>query len=172
MWLHYDVHPNILSQISGTKTLTLYPPSDVSYLAYPPGASSSSLPLSALNHDPKLHPHVATLAPGDVLFIPPMWSHTATPNEGVSVAVNVFWKGLSDTEYAAGRDVYGNRDVKGYENGRRDVEKIVRAFKGLPADVSNFYLQRLANEILEKGVKQSEKVSQNKLAEKSVRDST
>ena len=172
LWLHYDVHPNILSQISGTKTLTLYPPSDVSYLAYPPGASSSSLPLSALNHNPKLHPHVATLAPGDVLFIPPMWSHTATPNEGVSVAVNVFWKGLDDTEYAAGRDVYGNRDVKGYENGRRDVEKIVRAFKGLPADVSNFYLQRLANEILEKGVKQSEKANQNKAAEKAVRDST
>ena len=74
---------------------------------------------------------------------------------------------------SSGRDpVYGNRDVKGYENGRRDVEKIVRAFKGLPADVSNFYLQRLANEILEKGVKQSEKASQNKAAEKAVRDST
>jgi tRNA wybutosine-synthesizing protein 4 len=83
----------------------------------------------------------------------------------------VFWKGLDDTEYAAGRDVYGNRDVKGYENGRRDVEKIVRAFKGLPADVSNFYLQRLANEILEKGVKRSEKVSKDKAAEKAARDS-
>ncbi|KAF3003637.1 tRNA methyltransferase ppm2 [Curvularia kusanoi] len=160
LWLHYDVHPNILSQISGTKTLTLYPPSDVSHLAYPPGASSSSLPLSALSRNPKLHPHVATLVPGDVLYIPPMWSHTATPNEGVSVAVNVFWKGLNDTEYAAGRDVYGNRDVKGYENGRRDVEKIVRAFKSLPTDISNFYLQRLADEILEKGAKQSEKAGQ------------
>ncbi|KAJ8116945.1 hypothetical protein OPT61_g1747 [Boeremia exigua] len=162
LWLHYDVHPNILSQISGTKTLTLYPPSDVSHLAYPPGASSSSLPLSALSHNPRLHPHTASLAPGDVLFIPPMWSHTATPNEGVSVAVNVFWKGLPDSEYAAGRDVYGNRDVKGYENGRRDVEKIVRAFKGLPADVSDFYLQRLASEILEKGKKQAEKVASQK----------
>ena len=158
LWLHYDVHPNILSQISGAKTLTLYPPSDVSHLAYPPGASSSSLPLSALGHNSKLHPHVAALAPGDVLFIPPMWSHTATPNEGVSIAVNVFWKGLSETDYAAGRDVYGNRDLKGYENGRRDVEKIVRAFKGLPADVGEFYLQRLASEILERGRKQSEKV--------------
>lgn len=160
LWLHYDVHPNILSQISGTKTLTLYPPGDVSHLAYPPGASSSSLPLTALAHNYKLQPHVTFLAPGDVLFIPPMWSHTATPNEGVSVAVNVFWKGLSDSEYAAGRDVYGNRDVKGYENGRRDVEKIVRAFKGLPADMSEFYLQRLANEILENGRKQSEKAGQ------------
>ncbi|KAJ4352640.1 tRNA methyltransferase ppm2 [Ascochyta clinopodiicola] len=157
LWLHYDVHPNILSQISGSKTLTLYPPSDVPHLAYPPGASSSSLTLSALSHKPVLHPHVAALAPGEVLFIPPMWSHTATPDEGVSVAVNVFWKGLRDAKYAAGRDVYGNRDLKGYENGRRDVEKIVRAFKGLPADISEFYLQRLAGEILERGRKQSEK---------------
>jgi tRNA wybutosine-synthesizing protein 4 len=160
LWLHYDVHPNILSQISGTKTLTLYPPSDVSHLVYPPGASSSSLPLSALTHNARLHPHIAALAPGDVLFIPPMWSHTATPNEGVSVAVNVFWKGLGDEVYAAGRDVYGNRDLKGYENGRRDVEKIVRAFKGLPADVGDFYLQRLAGEILERGKKQAEKASE------------
>lgn len=160
LWLHYDVHPNILSQIRGTKTLTLYPPSDVSHLAYPPGASSSSLPLSALTHNPKLHPHVAALKPGDVLFIPPMWSHTATPNEGASVAVNVFWKGLGDETYAAGRDVYGNRDLKGYENGRRDVEKIVRAFKGVPADVSGFYLQRLAAEVLERGRKQAEKEDQ------------
>ena len=106
------------------------------------------------------------MAPGDVLFIPPMWSHTATPNEGVSVAVNVFWKGLSDVEYAAGRDVYGNRDVKGYENGRRDVEKIVRAFKGFPEDISEFYLQRLAAEILERGRKQSLKVGEKKRREK------
>lgn len=171
MWLHYDVHPNILSQVQGNKTLTLYPPSDVVHLAYPPGASSSSLPLSALDRNPKLHPQIASLAPGDVLFIPPMWSHTATPNDAVSVSVNVFWKGLSDTEYAAGRDVYGNRDLKGYENGRRDVEKIVRAFKGLPADISDFYLQRLAAEILEKGRKQSEKVGEKvgeKKAEKKV----
>jgi tRNA wybutosine-synthesizing protein 4 len=150
--LHYDVHPNVLSQISGSKTLTLYPPSDVAHLSYPPGASSSSLPLSALAPNPKLHPHVAALQPGDVLFIPPMWSHTAMPNEGVSVAVNVFWKGLGSGDYAAGRDVYGNRDLKGYENGRRDVEKIVRAFRGLPADISGFYLQRLAAEIVEKQV--------------------
>lgn len=161
LWLHYDVHPNILSQIQGSKTLTLYPPSDVANLAYLPGASSSSLPLTALSRSSKLHPYTAALAPGDVLFIPPMWSHTATPDEGVSVAVNVFWKGLNDTEYAAGRDVYGNRDLKGYENGRRDVEKIVRAFKGLPTDVSDFYLQRLAAEILEKGKRQNDKAVKN-----------
>ena len=82
------------------------------------------------------------------------------PNEGISVAVNVFWKGFGDEMYAAGRDVYGNRDLKGYENGRRDVEKIVRGFRGVPKDVSGFYLQRLAAEVVENGRKQSEKVSE------------
>jgi tRNA wybutosine-synthesizing protein 4 len=72
------------------------------------------------------------------------------------VAVNVFWKGL-ERGYAAGKDVYGNRDLQAYENGRRDVEKIVKAFKDLPVDVSKFYLERLAGEILERSEKLEEK---------------
>ncbi|RMZ72641.1 leucine carboxyl methyltransferase 2 [Pyrenophora seminiperda CCB06] len=151
LWLHYDVLSNVLCQIRGNKTLYLYPPSDVSYLDFPPGGSSSNTDVLASKHAKlrNTHPHVASLQPGDVLFIPPMWSHTATPEDGVSVAVNVFWKGL-DKGYAAGKDVYGNRDLQAYENGRRDVEKIVRAFKDLPVDVSRFYLERLAGEILER----------------------
>jgi tRNA wybutosine-synthesizing protein 4 len=148
LWLHYDVLSNILCQIRGDKTLHLYPPSDVKYLDYPSGGSSSNTDVLT-SKDPKLrftHPHIASLKPGDVLFIPPMWSHTATPEDGVSVAVNVFWKGL-DKGYAAGKDVYGNRDLQAYENGRRDVEKIVRAFRDVPSDLAKFYLDRLALEI-------------------------
>ncbi|USP76084.1 tRNA wybutosine-synthesizing protein 4 [Curvularia clavata] len=154
LWLHYDVLSNILCQVHGRKTLFLYPPSDVSLLDFPPGGSSSNTDVLA-SKNPKLrrtHPHIASLAPGDILFIPPMWSHTATPEEGISVAVNVFWRGL-DKGYAAGKDVYGNRDLQAYENGRRDVEKIVRAFKDMPTDVSRFYLERLAGEILERAQK-------------------
>jgi tRNA wybutosine-synthesizing protein 4 len=154
LWLHYDVLSNILCQIRGTKTLYLYPPSDVKYLDYPPGGSSSNTDvLTSKDHKLRFtHPHIASLKPGDILFIPPMWSHTATPEDGVSVAVNVFWKDM-DKGYAAGKDVYGNRDLQAYENGRRDVEKIVRAFKELPGDVSRFYLERLAGEILERAEK-------------------
>ncbi|KAJ6274624.1 hypothetical protein PSV08DRAFT_407236 [Bipolaris maydis] len=154
LWLHYDVLSNILCQVHGKKTLFLYPPSDVSLLDFPPGGSSSNTDVltSKNNKLRRTHPHVASLAPGDVLFIPPMWSHTATPEDCVSVAVNVFWKGLNKG-YAAGKDVYGNRDLQAYENGRRDVEKIVRAFKDIPGDVSRFYLERLAGEILEKAQK-------------------
>jgi tRNA wybutosine-synthesizing protein 4 len=158
LWLHYDVLSNILCQVHGKKTLFLYPPSDVSLLDFPPGGSSSNTDVLASKNQKlrRTHPHIASLTPGDILFIPPMWSHTATPEEGVSVAVNVFWRGL-DKGYAAGKDVYGNRDLQAYENGRRDVEKIVRAFKDIPADVSKFYLERLAAEILEKAQKAGEK---------------
>jgi tRNA wybutosine-synthesizing protein 4 len=158
LWLHYDVLSNILCQVRGSKTLFLYPPTDVSLLDFPPGGSSSNIDVLT-SKNPKLrrtHPHIALLKPGDVLYIPPMWSHTATPEDGVSVAVNVFWKGL-ERGYAAGKDVYGNRDLQAYENGRRDVEKIVRAFKDLPVDVSKFYLERLAGEILERSEKLGEK---------------
>ncbi|KAF2020063.1 hypothetical protein BU24DRAFT_489902 [Aaosphaeria arxii CBS 175.79] len=150
LWLHYDVLANILCQIVGPKTLTLYPPSAVPHLSFPPGASSSTLstpPSPALTN-----PHIANLSPGDVLFIPPMWSHTATPGSSHSVAVNVFWRNL-DKGYAAGRDVYGNRDLQAYETGRRDVERIVRAFRDVPADVKRFYLERLAGELVDAGRK-------------------
>jgi tRNA wybutosine-synthesizing protein 4 len=87
-----------------------------------------------------------------------MWSHTATPDEGVSVAVNVFWRDL-DKGYAAGKDVYGNRDLQAYENGRRDVEKIIRAFRDVPDDMARFYLERLAGEIQDKADKLGKKGS-------------
>jgi tRNA wybutosine-synthesizing protein 4 len=148
LWLHYDVLANVLCQIQGSKTLHLFPPSDVKYLSYPPGGSSSNVDVLT-SKDPALrrtHPHIASLNPGDVLFIPPMWSHTAKPEEGTSVALNVFFKNL-ETGYAAGKDVYGNRDLQAYENGRRDVEKIAKAFRSVPDDMAKFYLDRLAAEI-------------------------
>ncbi len=151
LWLHYDVLANVLCQIRGTKTLHLYPPSDVNHLAYPPGGSSSNVDVLA-SKPPALrrtHPHVASLRPGDILFIPPLWSHTAKPDEGASVAVNVFFRNLG-RGYAAGRDVYGNRDLQAYENGRRDVERIVKAFRGVPSDMAGFYLDRLLAELREK----------------------
>jgi tRNA wybutosine-synthesizing protein 4 len=153
LWLHYDVLANLLFQIRGSKTLYLYPPSDVSHLDYPAGGSSSNTsPLtpsspSTSSQLHKTHPHIAHLSPGDVLFIPPLWSHTATPQDGHSVAVNVFFRDMEDKVYAAGRDVYGNRDIQAYENGRRDVERIGRAFRDVPRSVARFYVERLAGEL-------------------------
>lgn len=154
MWLHYDVMANVLCQIHGTKRLILYPPSDVSLFFIPPGTSSSSINCfdtgpdrhSSLN---QAHPQEVLLRPGNVLYIPPLWLHTASPVDNVSISVNVFFRNV-DAGYAPGRDVYGNRDLQAYEKGRRDVEKISRSFDGLPMDIRKFYLERLADELREK----------------------
>ena len=156
MWLHYDVMANVLCQVHGTKRILLYPPSDVSLFAIPPGKSSSSMNCfdTGSNKHPSLalaHPQEALLQPGDVLYIPPLWLHTASPVDDISIAVNVFFRDI-DAGYAPGRDVYGNRDLQAYEKGRRDIEKISRAFDKLPTDMGRFYLERLADELKEKAL--------------------
>ncbi|GAB7362743.1 hypothetical protein MBLNU230_g3049t1 [Neophaeotheca triangularis] len=157
MWLHYDVMANILCQIRGHKRLLLFPPTDIAHLGFEPGASSSSLNLFApqtpndLPTEQTAHttPHEALLNPGDVLFIPPLWLHTAHPTEGLSVAVNVFFRSW-EQGYAAGRDVYGNRDLAAYEKGRKDVDKICKAFDGVDGVAARFYLERLGLELVGK----------------------
>ena len=146
---------NILCQIIGTKRLLLYPPTDVSHFAIPPGASSSPIAVFADDaHEkypslPFTHPHEVILNPGEVLYIPPLWLHAASPKEDVSVSLNVFFRDL-DSGYAPGRDVYGNRDTQSYERGRKEVEKLSKSFDGLPPDMARFYLERLADELKEK----------------------
>ncbi|KAF2083381.1 LCM-domain-containing protein [Saccharata proteae CBS 121410] len=153
LWLHYDVLANVLCQIHGTKTLRLYPPSDVPHLSYDPGASSSNLDVfdlattDGLSEVGKTHPHEAFLRPGDVLFIPPAWSHAARPDQGVSIAVNAFWRDLEEGLYAKGRDVYGNRDLAAYEGGRKLVGEVARGFEGVPEALRGFYLERLIGEL-------------------------
>ena len=157
MWLHYDVMANVLCQIHGSKQLILYPPSDVSLFSIPPGTSSSSINCFDTGPDrhPSLtlaHPQEAFLHPGDLLFIPPLWLHTASPVDNISISVNVFFRNI-DAGYAPGRDIYGNRDLQAYEKGRRDIEMISKSFDKLPSDMGKFYLERLADELREKAQK-------------------
>jgi tRNA wybutosine-synthesizing protein 4 len=140
---------NVLCQIKGRKRLFLFPPADVKYLGFEAGASSSSINVFDGPIPGNTHPHEALLNPGDVLFLPPLWLHTAYPSSGMSVAINVFFRNLQ-SGYAAGKDVYGNRDLQAYEKGRCDIAKIAKSFDSLPADVRGFYLQRLAKELEEK----------------------
>lgn len=150
MWLHYDVMANVLCQIRGTKRLLLFPPSDVEYFNFEPGASSSSIDVfNDLSQVSGVHPHEVILGPGEILYLPPFWLHAAAPQEGISISVNVFFRNLQKG-YSAGRDVYGNRDLQAYEKGRQDIQKIVKAFDGLPSDVRGFYLSRLADELASK----------------------
>ncbi|OJJ50914.1 hypothetical protein ASPZODRAFT_148300 [Penicilliopsis zonata CBS 506.65] len=156
MWLHYDVMANVYCQIRGDRRLVLYPPEDVQHLQLPPGASSSSInifqgengaeePIASI---PSTSPHEARLKPGDILFIPPLWLHTAcSPIGSVSVAVNVFFRNMTAASYSAGRDVYGNRDVQAYERARTELSKMAKSFEALPPDMARFYLLRLAQEL-------------------------
>lgn len=155
MWLHYDVMANVLCQVRGRKKLLLYPPGDVSKLGFEPGSSSSSMDVFNVNPSSAkalatTRPYEATLSPGDILFLPAMWVHTAAPTGGMSVSVNIFFRSLQANAYAAGKDVYGNRDLAPYERGRKDIERIVKSFEDVPADIAGFYLERLGNELLSK----------------------
>ncbi|KAL0262649.1 tRNA methyltransferase ppm2 [Diplodia seriata] len=160
--LHYDALANARCQIRGAERVRLFPPGDVALLAYPAGASSSSSDVDVW-HSPTTgvgrrsttaglvhaHPHEAVLHPGDVLLIPPAWSHAARPEEDggndVSVVVDVFWRSVA-------RELYGigNRDIAAYEEGRKAVETIVKGFDGVPKDLRRFYLERLVGELREK----------------------
>jgi tRNA wybutosine-synthesizing protein 4 len=142
---------NIYCQISGSKRLILFPPSDVTHLGFAPGASSSSKDIFAELETPLLtptHPFEANVGPGDILFIPPLWLHTGVPLTNVGIAVNVFFRNLEDG-YSSGRDVYGNRDLAPYERGRQDLVRTAGAFNNVPADMRRFYLDRLAAELFQ-----------------------
>lgn len=144
-----QVMANVYAQINGSKRMILFPPSEVSQLAFAPGASSSSLDVFAaldLGRLSGVHPHEAMLLPGDVLLIPSMWLHTAAPLSDLGVAVNVFFRDLQNG-YSTGKDVYGNKDLAAYEKGRQDVGRIKKAFQGLPEETRRFYLARLADEL-------------------------
>ncbi|KAI2467638.1 LCM-domain-containing protein [Annulohypoxylon bovei var. microspora] len=152
MWLHYDVMANVYCQIVGSKRFILFPPSDVTRLSFAPGSSSSSIDVFSELKSPSLagtHPHEAVLKPGDILFLPPLWLHTATPLSNLGVAINVFFRNL-ENGYSPGRDVYGNRDLVAYEKGRVDVTKIANGFNKLPLDMRDFYIKRLADELAQK----------------------
>lgn len=144
---------NVLCQIRGERRLILFPPDDVQALHIPAGASSSTLDifqavgLNAAASIPGTSPHEAFLRPGEILYIPPLWLHTAcSATNEVSIAVNVFFRNLTQG-YAPGRDVYGNRDLNAYEKSRQDLQRLARTFESVPPDMARFYLRRLAQEL-------------------------
>ncbi|KAG8160283.1 hypothetical protein KVR01_009819 [Diaporthe batatas] len=149
MWLHYDVQANIYCQVSGSKRMLLFPPSDVVKMSFAPGASSSSIDVFSCLDSPALRntrPWEAYLRAGDVLFLPPLWLHTATPTGKSSIALNVFFRDLK-SGYSTGRDVYGNRDLAAYEKGRLEISRISKAFDRVPMEARQFYMLRLAGEL-------------------------
>jgi tRNA wybutosine-synthesizing protein 4 len=136
---------NILTQIVGEKEILVFHPSNVDELDIPPGASSSLI--ADIFSTPHRHlGYHGVLKPGDAIYIPPVWPHATkplTPNVGV----NVFWRNFGDEAYDTGKDLYGNKDLAGYAEGRKVLERIVKGFKGVDDDTREFYVKRLAMEL-------------------------
>lgn len=117
-------------------------------LDIPPGASSSRID-DIFSTNIRQKGFSAILKPGDVVYIPPLWPHATkplTPNIGV----NIFWKSFKDDAYDRGKDVYGNKDLMGYTEGRKLVERIVKGFKDVDGVTREFYTKRLVAELEEK----------------------
>ncbi|KAJ5719485.1 LCM-domain-containing protein [Penicillium malachiteum] len=152
---HYDVMANVLCQIRGQRRLILLPPDNVQSLRIAPGTCASTLEifhpvgLDAATAIPGTSPHEAILQPGEILFIPPLWLHTAcSATSEVSVAMDVLFRNLPKG-YAPGLglDFYGHQDLHAYETSREGLQSITRSFEGVPPDMARFYLRRLAQEL-------------------------
>lgn len=134
---------NFLVQVSGRKLVHLFSSKQVSRLGFQPGSTTSDL--SAAEFDKIPHATVV-LEPGDVVYIPPLHPHAVQALEP-SISVNVFWRDLDSTCYAQGRDIYGNTDLRGYEQARGQISRARQALQHLPSQERRFYLQRLADEL-------------------------
>jgi tRNA wybutosine-synthesizing protein 4 len=117
----------------------------VNELDIPPGASSSRI-ADIFSSQLRNKGFSTMLKPGDALYIPPLWLHATkplTPN----ISVNVFWKSFKEEVYDRGKDVYGNKDLVGYTEGRKLIGRIARGFKDVDSSTKGFYIKRLISEL-------------------------
>ena len=88
---HYDLEHNFYAQLSGTKTFDLWPPDALSRLAIHPTLHSKSRQSSLLDPTHAVPPPLrAELHPGDMLYVPPLWSHQVQALTPTSISVSVF----------------------------------------------------------------------------------
>ncbi|BAM40198.1 uncharacterized protein TOT_020001060 [Theileria orientalis strain Shintoku] len=124
LWTHYDAVDNFLVQVHGHKLILLFPPSALHKLLITDTSSpyrnickfesnNNKDLLSAYDEALKV-----LLSPGDILFIPPAWSHAVHTNSAfkqdapssieVCVSVNVFF--LDPAVNYFSKNIYGNED--------------------------------------------------------------
>ncbi len=102
---HYDMATNIAVVVAGTRRFTLFPPEQIVNLYVGPVERTvAGQPTSLVDPDnPDLarfprfaeareHAVVGELAPGDAIFIPPMWWHHVRSEGALNVLVN-YWFG-------------------------------------------------------------------------------
>jgi len=171
LWTHYDTHDNLLAQVVGRKTVTLWPPEAAPFL-YVQG--SSSRVDYALEEDRGVHGgsavkagsgctfdavrfpafrsalasrRVVELGPGEALFVPALWFHhvaaDAREGSGPSIAVNAFWRParVPETESDPG-DVFGNKDPPASRRAAELAARAGSALANLPEPHRTFYARR------------------------------
>eukprot|EP01083_Nonionella_stella_P258144 882759_1 len=121
--LHFDDKHNILCVARGSKTLTLYPPSETRFIGPRPVYDVSPHHSSFDPHNPdlKMFPEsgrarkaVVTVKAGDALFLPEGWWHQVD-SEPFTVAVNFWFDGLREklleSSSPNGMEVYYGRII-------------------------------------------------------------
>jgi hypothetical protein len=105
---HVDEWNNIGCVVAGRRRFTLFPPEQIANLYigpldFAPTGAPMSL-VSVRNPDFARYPkfrealaaaHVAELAPGDAIVIPPLWWHHVESLESFNVLVNYWWHDLA-----------------------------------------------------------------------------
>jgi hypothetical protein len=105
---HVDEWNNIGCVVAGRRRFTLFPPEQIANLYigpldFAPTGAPMSL-VSLRNPDFERYPrfrealaeaHIAETAPGDAIFIPPLWWHHVESLESFNVLVNYWWHDLA-----------------------------------------------------------------------------
>jgi hypothetical protein len=116
---HFDEYHNIACVAAGRRRFTLFPPEQVGNLYIGPldfAPTGAAISLARLDRpdDPRFprlrealaQAQVAELAPGDAIYIPPLWWHHVASLGRLNALVNYWWKpvpvGGADTGTALG----------------------------------------------------------------------
>ena len=110
---HFDQSHNIAVCVAGRRRFTLFPPEQVANLYVGPlEHTPAGMPMSLVDfaepdfdrfprfHDALASAQVAELAPGDAIYMPPLWWHHVRSLERFNILVNYWWH-----LPAAGREV-------------------------------------------------------------------
>lgn len=66
-----------------------------------------------------------------------------------SIAINIFFHNFDKSVYANGKDLYGNKDLECYTQGRDKLEAVMKVFDNHHPSIRKFYLARLGQELLD-----------------------
>ena len=104
---HFDISENIACLVSGERSFVIFPPAQIENLYVGPidynmaGQPASMVDLTNIDYErfPKFKTamesaQIATLEPGDAVYLPSLWWHYVDSKGPLNVLVNYWWDGL------------------------------------------------------------------------------